>query len=354
MTNLEQISLMNLPNEIIEVVTSFLSFEELMRLTRVGNKRLEEVAKRTLKRNSYIAIIGGYNNGYLDDVEVVSIKKDSISIINSTIPSLPKGLGYFRGTQLPDHDLLVSGGWRGSVKNNEYLRFSQDSNQWKKVGTIKMARYAHSSVLLNGCLYSCGGDDSSGRVTSHHEVLNMDGRVEEKKELPIALGGHTANKLNDNQYMVIGGRAKNYKISQKCFIYDVRSDEWKEGPSLKLARTGHCSCIIQSDDGTQDSIIIIGGWTNQGRTNTTEIFNINQSKWTEGPNFPCGIISAACVPLPPTMKSVSNISCVVVGGSTDKGLYSSEIYGLDRTMTKWTHLGKIKKGRESHIVLPLS
>ena len=52
MTNLGQISLMNLPDEIIEVVTSFLSFEELMSLTRVGNKRLEEVAKRTLKKRS--------------------------------------------------------------------------------------------------------------------------------------------------------------------------------------------------------------------------------------------------------------------------------------------------------------
>ena len=50
MTNLEQISLMNLPDEIIEVVTSFLSFEELMSLTRIGNKRFEEVAKRTLKK----------------------------------------------------------------------------------------------------------------------------------------------------------------------------------------------------------------------------------------------------------------------------------------------------------------
>ena len=52
MANLGQISLMNLPDEIIEVVTSFLSFEELMSLTRVGNKRLEEVAKRTLKKRS--------------------------------------------------------------------------------------------------------------------------------------------------------------------------------------------------------------------------------------------------------------------------------------------------------------
>ena len=82
---------------------------------------------------------------------------------------------------------------------------------------MKEGRYAHSSVLLNGCLYSCGGVDSSNNQTSHHEVLNLDGRVEEKKELPIALWGHTANKLNDNQYIVIGGYdstnvSKNFRL----------------------------------------------------------------------------------------------------------------------------------------------
>ena len=147
----------------------------------------------------------------MDDVEVVSIKKDSISIINSTIQSLPKRLTQLRGTQLPNHDLLVSGGcpFTGPDCNDEYLRFSQDSNQWKKVGTMKKARRLHSSVLLNGCLYSTGGYDLSNKITSHHEILNLDGRVEEKKELPIQLWGHTANKLNENQYMVCGGWDKN-------------------------------------------------------------------------------------------------------------------------------------------------
>ena len=149
----------------------------------------------------------------MDDVEVVSIKNDSISIINTTIPSLPKRLSTLQGTQLPNQDLLVSGGdglerdfWR---LNDEYLRFSQDSNQWMKVGTMKKARHFHSSVLLNGCLYSSGGSDSSAKITSHHEVLTLDGRVEEKKELPIALLKHTANKLNENQYMVCGGEERN-------------------------------------------------------------------------------------------------------------------------------------------------
>ena len=71
-----------------------------------------------------MAIIGGYFDTLvdnyrwtvLDDVEVVSIKKDSISLINTTIPLLPKGLEHLRGAQLPNHDLLVSGA-KGSNRN---------------------------------------------------------------------------------------------------------------------------------------------------------------------------------------------------------------------------------------------
>ena len=70
--------------------------------------------------------------------------------------------------------------------------------------------------------------------------------------------------------------------------------------------------------------------------------------------MPCRIVSAACASLPPTMKSVSNIGCIVVGGWTDKESCSSDVYGSNRSLTGWAHLGKISKGRLGHIVLPLS
>ena len=137
------------------------------------------------------------------------------------------------------------------------------------------------------------------------------------------------------------------------FIYDVRSDDWKEEPSLLLERNSHCSCVIQSDDGTPESIIVIGGYHQGIRTNTTEIFKISEKKWIQGPPCPCGIANAACASLPPTMKSVSNIGAVVVGGDTEKERFSSDVYGLNRSLTNWKHLGKIKKGRIGHIVFPL-
>ena len=152
-------------------------------------------------------------------MEVISIKKDSILLTNTFVPSLPKRLVGLRGTQLPNHDLLISGGDTDSGVNDEYLRFNHASYQWKKVGTLKNARYSHSSVLLNGCLYSCGGFYSTSKATSHHEAFSLDGVVNEKRGLPIPLFNHTANKLNESQYMVIGGSMyKGYnftKVSKK-------------------------------------------------------------------------------------------------------------------------------------------
>ena len=134
------------------------------------------------------------------------MKMDSVLLTTTTVvPLLPKGLVGLRGSQLPNHDLLVSGGDTGTVVNDEYLRFNHASNQWKKVGTMQNARYSHSSVLLNGYLYSCGGFYSPRKATSHHEAFSSDGVVNEKRELPIELSNHTANKLNESQYMVIGG-----------------------------------------------------------------------------------------------------------------------------------------------------
>ena len=83
---------------------------------------------------------------------------------------------------------------------------------------------------------------------------------------------------------------------------------------------------------------------------STEILVLTDQKWVRGPEFAVGIKAAACVALPPS----SNFSCVVIGGWTEKEDYSSNVYGLDKSLTEWTLLGKIRNGRHSHIALPIS
>ena len=155
---------------------------------------------------------------------MLSIQTNSISQIDpanhSSITPLPKGLGWLRGTQLPSRDLLISDGCTGVLSSNEYLLYERKAKKWKKVGTMKNARDAHSSVFLNGCLFTCGGVITSGFLispSSFHEGFT-EKFPRKKKELPIPLAYHTATNLNENQFLVVGGWDQNVSLFHKIII----------------------------------------------------------------------------------------------------------------------------------------
>ena len=140
----------------------------------------------------------------------------------------------------------------------------------------------------------------------------------------------------------------------------MKNKSWTNGPLLLERRKNHSSCAIQSEDGSTQSIIIVGGAILQGSglgyASTTEILHSKAPKWVQGPELPLGISNASCVALPPT----SDIACIVVGGETSRAgrfsgrTFSSYVYGLNRRLTEWTLLGTIRTGRFSHIALPIS
>ena len=139
--------------------------------------------------------------------------------------------------------------------------------------------------------------------------------------------------------------------SRRTFIYDNKEDRWTTGPSLLTARHYHSSCAIQSDEGSTLFIIIIGGETDQQHfSKSTEILNLKDQKWVQGPQLPCGIRFATCVALPPS----TNFACVIVGGQSEEDNYSSKVYALNKIMSEWTVLGNIRTGRYSHIAIPIS
>ena len=176
-----------------------------------------------------IAIIGGYNGNFIHDVEIISIHQDSISHIDSSIPSLPKEYWGLGGAQLPNGDLVVCGGQTGEYIQDdcfsEYLYYKEGSNQWKKVGTMKPERTHHSSVWNDGRLLTTGGERYLNGPISHHEEFSFDGKrgwrmefdgVKERKEMPIALYKHTTTILDQNRMIVSGGKIKSC-VSKNVF-----------------------------------------------------------------------------------------------------------------------------------------
>ena len=158
-----------------------------------------------------------------------------------------------RGTSLPNGDLIVCGGdtgqgcknmvehgaktwWQvcegdtGPTFSDEYLHYKDFSNHWTNVGTMKTARFSHSSVWIDGCLFTTGGfctlehveydsDDSERalwisrddwQATSHHEMFSIQGGVKVRREMPTPLGGHTATMFAAHKIIVCGGSPTRY------------------------------------------------------------------------------------------------------------------------------------------------
>ena len=111
-----------------------------------------------------------------------------------------------QGARLPNGDLLVCDGNTVLRRNDSYMLFKQGSNQWKKVGTVKRERWLHSSVYFNGCLITVGGLDSQNNAISHHEQGVFEEGVNDRKELPIALYGHTTTLFDHHKMLICGGR----------------------------------------------------------------------------------------------------------------------------------------------------
>ena len=67
-----------------------------------------------------------------------------------------------------------------------------------------------AKVGINGCTYFSGGWYFYGQTL--HEVIDTDGVVREKKELPIILIDHTATKIDQNRFLIAGGWDENVRI----------------------------------------------------------------------------------------------------------------------------------------------
>ena len=135
-----------------------------------------------------------------EHIEEISIINDSLFHVNTAVPSLPMKISGLRGAKLPSGDLLVCGG-----KSLQYTIFKKGSNEWKKVGTMKQARSHHSSIYVNGNLFTVGGLNSSYDMISHHEQFSFERGTNDRKELPIALYGHTATVFNYHKMLICGG-----------------------------------------------------------------------------------------------------------------------------------------------------
>ena len=115
---------------------------------------------------------------------------------------------------------MLAGGYEAPtprVISNEYLHYRKGSDQWEKVATMKIARYGHASVLIDGYLYTTGGISSYRDYKSNLEKFSFERGVKEMKKMPIALKSHTATMFGNNKMLICGGETSEW-VKIICII----------------------------------------------------------------------------------------------------------------------------------------
>ena len=139
--------------------------------------------------------------------------------------------------------------------------------------------------------------------------------------------------------------------SNQTFIYNTELDEWINGPQLLEGRHCHSSCSLISSEGSIDTIVIVGGYTESSAiSSSTELFSIKENRWSIGPDLPIVVSSASCVALP----NHKTYSCLLIGGWSKEGkeyYLSDSIYALDKELKTWALVGRLKDARYGHTII---
>ena len=149
------------------------------------------------------------------DIEVLELRKKFVTRIGLKIPDLPLELHGFRflafDFAISNGKLLLCGGRQSTLTYNyQYLILKKGEQTWSSMGSMLKPRAFHSSIVLNGSIFSCGGiEPHSISPFDHHEEFPLeDKNVRERKKLPSKLRFHSATEIDQNRYMVIGGKGQ--------------------------------------------------------------------------------------------------------------------------------------------------
>ncbi|MBQ4815321.1 DUF1668 domain-containing protein [Bacillus pumilus] len=102
---------------------------------------------------------------------------------------------------------------------------------------------------------------------------------EKREELPDARVG-AVSEVYDGKIYVIGGTGPSKAYSNTTYVYDPKLDKWSEKAGMKTGRMGAASVIVD------DRIYVMGGRTEQGLTNSVEVYNIKMDTWEDSVELP--------------------------------------------------------------------
>jgi len=193
-----------------------------------------------------------------------------------------KARGFFVAVELLNGNVLVAGGFDGSIANFIFPDaeiYNLHTGVWTQVAPMNTARAAPVAVRLeNGRVMDIGGADENFNVLASAEIYDPstntwsltapmnDARFED----------FTAVLLPGRKVLVAGGSGSDFLSLTSAEIYDEATNTWTRTGSMNVAR-GEFNTVVLNNG----RVLAIGGLTEEfAPTATAEIYDPVTRVWT--------------------------------------------------------------------------
>ncbi|XP_015249655.1 PREDICTED: kelch-like protein 40 [Cyprinodon variegatus] len=237
-----------------------------------------------------------------------------------------------------ENQIFVIGGLFVDEMNKEdplcsyFLQYDPVSTDWLGMPPLPTPRFLFGMAEGENSIFVLGGKELKDKEGTLDTVLVYDRQSfkwGESESIPYPVYGHSTVSHNDVVY-VIGGKGDNKSCLKRMCAYDLKRFEWKELAPMKTARSLFGATLHQ------DKIYVAGGVTDDGLTDTVEVYDITTNMWSDFEPFPQERSSLNLVSLAGFLYAVGGFAMMPLEDSDEiLPKEMNDVWRYNETEKKW-------------------
>jgi hypothetical protein len=282
--------------------------------------------------NGAVLLTGGRTGFYLNAAELY----DPLTNAWTTVASMSAARASHVGARLPNGNALVAGGSNGSTRLKSVEIFDVASQTWSAAAPMGTARYgATATVLNNGKILVVGGEDAPGAELYDPAANTW------TPTAPMTVSGfrarHTAVKLADGRVLVAGGTTGSGGTNS-AEIYNPLSSSWTAITPMNTFRyEGHQASLLP------DGRVLVTGASPGPFVSPAEIYNPLLGTWTTvNVSIPRAFHTSTALP----------DGRILIAGGIDTGLPWDTYEIFDGTTNSFSALDTMVMSQSHHTATP--
>ncbi|XP_061568985.1 kelch-like protein 40b [Cololabis saira] len=237
-----------------------------------------------------------------------------------------------------ENQIFVIGGLFVDEQNKDdpmssyFLQYDPVSADWLGMPPLPSPRFLFGLAEAENSIFVLGGKELKDQESTLDTVSVYDRKSfkwGESESIPYQVYGH-ATVSHKGVVYVIGGKGDDKNCLKKMCAYDARRFEWKELAPMKNARSLFGATVHKN------KIYVAAGVTDNGLTDSVEVYDIATNKWSDFGTFPQERSSLNLVSLVGSLYAVGGFAMMPLEDSDEMiPKEMNDIWRYNETEKKW-------------------